>query len=105
MCLHPLERFALQGFPPEMSAGLSKQQCLELTGNSFSVPVMAAATSQCLRCLAATFPYMSIPAPLTDLGDGDSMRRAMVAIQRREIAITEHLCHICRLMAALQRRS
>ena len=43
--LHPIERGALTGCPPEVFVDLSKAQILEVTGNAFSVPVVAHALS------------------------------------------------------------
>ena len=95
-CLHPVERFALQGFPPELAAGLSKCQCLEWPGNSFSVPAMASAMAQCLRGLVGVLPARSIPVSLTAHGNDveAETHRHMVALQRRGVALIERLYHI-----------
>ena len=53
-CLHPLERFALQGFPCHVSETLSKPQVLLVTGNAMSVPVVGAVVSQIMFALART---------------------------------------------------
>ena len=40
-CLHPVERFGLQGFRPEVAAFFSKCDGMRVSGNAFSVPVVA----------------------------------------------------------------
>ena len=50
-CLHPVERLALQGFPPELALFMSKKTLLRATGNSFTVPVITAVFRQCLAAI------------------------------------------------------
>ena len=67
-CLHPVERLALQGFPPELARLMSKKTTLRATGNSFTVPVVTAVFRQCLaaislRCSPIT-GAMTLASPL-----------------------------------------
>ena len=50
-CLHPVERLALQGFPPELALFMSKKTLLRVTGNSFTAPVVTAVFRQCLAAI------------------------------------------------------
>ena len=49
-CLHPVERFGLQGFRPEVAAFFSKCDGMRVSGNAFSVPVVTHAFRQALEC-------------------------------------------------------
>ena len=40
--IHPLERFAIQGFSANVGNTMTKAQVLEVTGNAYSVPEMGA---------------------------------------------------------------
>jgi hypothetical protein len=51
--LHPLERFAFQGFPATVGQTLTKAEVLLVTGNSMSVPVVGSALGQILKTLLA----------------------------------------------------
>ena len=44
--LHPWERLALQGFPPQLANFLSRDTIIRATGNSFTVPVVTAVLRQ-----------------------------------------------------------
>ena len=61
-CLHPVERFGLQGFRPEVAAFFSKRDGTRVSGNAFSVPVVTHAFRQVLECFitptALGFPDM-----------------------------------------------
>ena len=46
--LHPIEHLTLQGFPPEVSLGMTAEQVVHAAGNACSVPVMGAALLQVL---------------------------------------------------------
>ena len=64
-CLHPVERFALQGFRPEVAVFFSKADGIRISGNAFSVPVVTHAFRQVLECFiipgALGFPGMLPP--------------------------------------------
>ena len=55
-CLHPVERLALQSFPPELARYMTKTSLLRTTGNSFTVPVVVAVFRQCLVSIALRHP-------------------------------------------------
>ena len=46
--LHPIEHLTLQGFPPEVSLGMTPEQVVHAAGNACSVPVMGAVLLQVL---------------------------------------------------------
>lgn len=50
--IHPMERFALQGFSARHARELTKGQMLQVTGNAMSVPVVGSVFLGALRCLA-----------------------------------------------------
>ena len=49
-CLHPAERFSLQGFRPDVAFFCSKVDGLRVSGNAFSVPVVTHVFHQLLGC-------------------------------------------------------
>ena len=49
-CLHPVERFALQGFRPEVAAFFSKADGIRVSGNAFCVPVVTHAFRHIIEC-------------------------------------------------------
>ena len=59
--IHPLERFALQGFSARYARELTKNQMLQVTGNAMSVPVVGAVFLAALRCLATAAQAQSLP--------------------------------------------
>jgi len=65
-CLHPVERLTLQGFPAELAECFSKIDLLRVSGNSFSVPVVAAVFKQWLSVIATpcVLGVMAVPLPL-----------------------------------------
>ena len=91
-CLHPVERFAVQGFAPEVGWGLSKAQMLEVTGNAFSVPVAAAVLHQVLWAVAGYVGIQGPPRPLSMASTNCHMQqlnlmarlRDLIALQERE---------------------
>ncbi len=98
-CLHPLERCTLQGFPAEIATELSKRQTLEMAGNAFSVPVMAAALWACMHALVGVLPPKPIPAALTDSAT-QVLQAALCRQIRREIALAEQASKICEQQAS-----
>lgn len=94
-CLHPVERLALQGFPPELAQWMSKTTLLRATGNSFTVPVVVAVFRQCLASLARRSPatgatMMSCPMSRTqeEIATLLAKRRRLNEL-REEIAILD----------------
>ncbi len=102
--LHPVERLSVQGFRPEMAEGLSKQELLQATGNSFCVPVVAAVLGQLLWSLAGQAwgnPRMC----LSNLAEQPTLRRSnrsrsptreseVTRLTREVLAFTERAAHL-----------
>ena len=60
--IHPMERFALQGFSARHAGWLTKLEMLRVTGNAMSVPVVGAVFVGALCCLAtAAQPVPHMP--------------------------------------------
>lgn len=49
-CLHPAERFSLQGFRPDIAVFFSKADGIRISGNAFSVPVATHTFHRLLSC-------------------------------------------------------
>ena len=62
-CLHPAERFALQGFRPEVAAFFSKADGMRISGNAFSVPVVTHVFRHILECFMTpeAFGFPGVP--------------------------------------------
>ena len=98
-CLHPMERCALQGFPAEQLAGMSKAGVLRATGNAMSTPVVAAAFKRLMEVLVARLS-IGVPSaiPLQDEGrkrrliaqdEERKRRRTAITFMRGRIALLE----------------
>ena len=95
-CLHPVERFALQGFRPEVAAFFSKSDGMRVSGNAFSVPVVTHAFRQVLECFitptALGFP--DVPRRIHRSRDSSEVveilhRAEMLNLERSSLAILE----------------
>ncbi len=78
-CLHPVERLALQGYPPGLARYMKKRALLRATGNAFCVPVVAAVLRQVIRELARACLEQSVPPLLPPCVEEE--RRRFHAIQ------------------------
>ena len=99
-CLHPVERFLLQGFRPEVALFFSKADGMRVSGNSFTVPVITHAFHQLLMCCMTsdTFGFPDVPLPLIHRSRESildllhrarllNMERAGVAVLERELTL------------------
>ena len=95
-CLHPVERFGLQGFRPEVAAFFSKCDGMRVSGNAFSVPVVTHAFRQVLECFitptALGFP--DVPRRVHRSRDPNEVaeilyRAEMLNLERSSLAILE----------------
>ena len=53
-CLHPAERFSLQGFRPGIAEHFSKVDGLRVSGNAFSVPIVTHVFHRVLGCFLSS---------------------------------------------------
>lgn len=90
--LHPYERFSLQGFPPVVATGLSRQQQLCAAGNAMTVPVVGAVCLGILQNLHSSGLIFchGVPRSLQERFERHS-RLAEISRLRREIAILDGL--------------
>ena len=100
-CLHPVERFTLQGFRPEVAAFFSKTDGMRVSGNAFSVPVVTDAFRQILQCFmtpeALGFPGVPLrvhrsrePEEVAEIlyrARLLNLERSSIAILERELAL------------------
>ena len=95
-CLHPVERFGLQGFHPEVAAFFSKRDGMRVSGSAFSVPVVTHAFRQVLECFitptALGFP--DVPRRVHRARDPNEVaeilyRAEMLNLERSSLAISE----------------
>ena len=97
-CLHPLERWALQGFRPEDAAFFSKSDGMRVLGNASSVPVVTHAFQQVLECFLkpSAFGFPDVPCRIHRSRESDEVERIlhraeMLNLDRSYIAILERL--------------
>ena len=94
--LHPLERLALQGLPPELGTSMSKSLLVHATGNCFTAPVVGAVLSQVMRHI------MGQEVPEQPLGNSEASRlkELMLLRLRNDIALLNATARVYRAMAA-----
>ena len=95
-CLHPVERFALQGFRPEVAAFFSKYDGMRVSGNAFSVPVVTHAFRQVLECFItpAALGFPDVPRRIHRSRDSSEVveilyRAEMLNLEMSSLAILE----------------
>ena len=87
-CLHPMERCALQGFPAEQLAGMSKAGVLRATGNAMSTPVVAAVFKRCMEVLASRMS-LGVPSTIPWPDEERERRRIAIKLMQEQIALLE----------------
>lgn len=102
-CLHPAERFSLQGFRPEVASYFGKVDGLRVSGNAYSVPVVTHAFHQLLVCFISphALGFPAIPQVVhrhREPRDAEevllrarhfNMERSMLAILERQVALLQ----------------
>ena len=94
--LHPLERLALQGLPPELGASMSKSLLVHATGNCFTAPVVGAVLSQVMRHIMG---HEVLERPVAN-SEASRLKELMLLRLRREIALLDATTREYRAMAA-----
>ena len=95
-CLHPAERFVLQGFRPEVAFFFSKVDGLRVSGNAFTVPVVTHVFQQLLGCFISPYAlgFPDIPRMVHRFREprefAELLHRArLINIERSQYAILE----------------
>ena len=96
-CLHPVERFTLQGFRPEIAAFFSKGDGMRISGNAFSVPVVTHAFRKLLGCFIT-------PQALGFPGVPPSVHRSRGPDEMAQLAYTTRLLNVERARIGILER-
>jgi site-specific DNA-cytosine methylase len=102
-CLHPVERFTLQGFRPEAATFFSKADGIRISGNAFTVPVVTHAFHQLLMCFMHPFslglpgvpPCLHLRTRSQEAAEAVLHRARCVNRERDKIAILEREVALC----------